>query len=438
MKTLTVNISQDRAVIPGDILKVRAALVLLAILAFGFLLQIFTPLRLNTDAVSLLSMAESAVHGGGFLDDGERSVFPPGYPALLAVLLRLGFAHSWVIVSLNMVFLFLGLFAIFFLLTLEFFPDRAVVLMICCLFLLSYLVVKHSTMPLTEAPFFFCSMCGLLFMSRAANVASNRHFALLAGAALLSAAAAVTVRRIGVAFVPPFAFMLFRSRPLTSLWAGLSSRTKSVVWMISAVTASAVAGVFAFTSYWRVFISDAQARYRIIPLSWLPWYRLKEFGELLVNFPVYRMPATLQRVVPWMGFPLLLLLVVGLAARRGKISSTDVFMVSYAVVLFAWPYYDARFWWPVIPLLIAYSLLAVQRLKISTAVVTLYCACFATLGFGAIAYSTRITFSGCQFPERYGSGELSPAYRAAFESCRIAGDPDKVDPRILRLLREFR
>jgi len=96
-----------------DLVKLRAATVLLAILAFAFVLQIFTPLRLNTDAVTLLSMAESAAHGGAFLEDGERTVFPTGYPALLSVLLRLGLAHSWVIVSLNMVFLFLGLFAVF-------------------------------------------------------------------------------------------------------------------------------------------------------------------------------------------------------------------------------------------------------------------------------------------------------------------------------------
>jgi hypothetical protein len=423
----------------GDLVKVRAALVVLAILAFAFLLQIFTPLRLNTDAVTLLSMADSAAHGGAFLEDGGRTVFPTGYPALLSVLLRLGLAHSWVIVSLNMVFLFLGLFAVFCFLTLEFFADRAVVLMICCLFLLSYLVVKHSTMPLTEAPFFFCSMWCLLFMTKAANVTANRHFAVLASAALLSAAAAITVRRIGVAFVPPFAFMLFRSRPLNSLWAGLSSRSKSVVWIVGGAVVPAVVGIFAFTSYWRLFISDARARYRIIPLSWLPWYRLKELGELLVNFPVYRMPAALLHVMPWMGFLPLLLLVVGLAARRSKVSSTDVFMLSYSIVLFAWPYYDARFWWPVIPLLIAYSLLAVQRLKIPAAIVAIYCVWFAALGFGAIAYSTRITFSGCQFPERYGSGELSPTYRAAFESCRNPGDdPGQVDQKVLHLLREYR
>src|SRR5262245_45619549 len=108
----------------GNILKLRALLVLLTILAIGFLLQTFTPLRINTDAVTLMSMAESAAHGRGFLDDGERSVFPPGYPAILAVLLKLGLAHSWIIVSLNMVFLSLGLFAAFRLITLEFFENR--------------------------------------------------------------------------------------------------------------------------------------------------------------------------------------------------------------------------------------------------------------------------------------------------------------------------
>ena len=437
MKTVSGNSPRDRAAIVA-VTKLRASLVLLTILAMGFLLQIFTPLRLNTDAITLLTMAESAAHGGGFLDEGNRTVFPPGYPAMLAVLLRLGLAHSWVIVGLNMAFLSLGLFAVFCLLTAEFFEDRAVVIMICCLFLLSYLVVKHSTIPLTEGPFFFCSMCCLLFMSKAANANLNRHFVLLAGAALLSAAAAITIRRIGIALVPPLAFMFLRSRQFKSLWEGLSSRSKLVALLVTSLVASAAAGIFAFTSYWRVFISDAQARYRIIPLSWLPRYRLKEFGELFVNFPVYRMPAALHSVVPWMGFLLFLLFVVGLATRPGKVSATDVFIVCYAIILFVWPYYDARFWWPVIPLLAAYAQLAVQRLKVPTAIVTIYCVWFAILGFGAIAYSTRISFSGCEFPVRYGDGYLTPTYQSAFEWCRNGGDPDKVDARVLRLLREYR
>jgi len=56
----------------NDLVKLRDAQVLLTILAIAFLLQIFTPLRLNTDPVTLLSMAESAAHVGGFLDDEAK------------------------------------------------------------------------------------------------------------------------------------------------------------------------------------------------------------------------------------------------------------------------------------------------------------------------------------------------------------------------------
>jgi len=100
--------------------------------------------------------------------------------------------------------------------------------------------------------------------------------------------------------------------------------------------------------------------------------------------------------------------------------------------------HDARFWWPIIPFLIAYSLSAVRRLKIPAIVVGIYCVWFVILGFGAIAYSTRISFSGCDFPQRYGAGDLTTTYRAAFDQCRNGGSSDQVNVRVLRLLREYR
>jgi hypothetical protein len=38
-----------------------------------------------------------------------------------------------------------------------------------------------------------------------------------------------------------------------------------------------------------------------------------------------------------------------------------VFLISYLVLLFAWPYYGAQFWLPVIPLVVTYSVLAIVR-----------------------------------------------------------------------------
>ena len=105
--------------------------------------------------------------------------------------------------------------------------------------------------------------------------------------------------------------------------------------------------------------------------------------------------------------------------------------------MFAWPFYDARFWLPAIPLLIAYSLLALNRLKAPKTVLTAYCVVFATLGLAAIAYCTRITFAGPTFPDRYGDGSLRPAYCAAYQSCRDY-DVKEVNFKALRLLQQYK
>ncbi len=167
-------------------------------------------------------------------------------------------------------------------------------------------------------------------------------------------------------------------------------------------------------------------------------YRFTELGELLGNLPLTKLPVKLHVVVPSMGLLLFLLILLGLAAKRKNISPTEVFLVCYMGVLFAWPYYDARFWLPVIPLLIAYSVLAVKNLRLPKPVVVIYCVAFAIVGFGVIAYSTRLTFAGSRFPDRYGDGYLRPTYCAAFQTCRDGGDPQKVSAKALRLLREYK
>lgn len=383
-------------------------------------------------------MGESAAQGAGFLDSGQKTVFPPGYPALLAMLLRLDLAHPWVIVGLNFVFLSMGLFAAHSLLIRQFFEDRVVALMICSFFLLSYVVVKHFPIPLTDIPFFCCSMCCLALMSQGTNMDSNWRFVILTGVAWLLAMAAITVRRIGIALVPPLIFEIASSPRFKSLLKLLSLRTKVTIGALFFVVGVGTMRVVAKTSSLSDFISVAR-RSKISSLFLQIFsYRLTELGELFVNFPMTKTPAKLHVMVPWMGLLLFLLVLFGLAMKRKNISPTEVFLFCYMGILFAWPYYDARFWLPVIPLLIAYSVLAVKNLRFPKAVIAIYCIAFALTGFGVIAYSTRISFAGSKFPDRYGDGYLRPTYCAAFQSCRDGGDPQKVSAKALRLLLEYK
>lgn len=451
--TLTGSKTQPRAVTVTDSVKYRFSLGLLLVLAVCFLLQIFSPLRLNRDAITLLSAGESAAHGGGFLEDGEPILFPPGYPALLAVLMRLGLAHPWALVGLNAVFLSAGLFAGYFLLIREFFEDKAVVLFICSFFLLSFVVVKHFPIPLTEVPFFCCSMCCLAVMSQAKKMDWNWRFVALTVSALILAIAAITVRSVGVALVPPFLLMIVCTPRFKSLLKRLSRRTKLAVVVASVFAAVGTMLVIAKTSVGRAalvsfcggycsvlrdFIADAKKSKISIVVSKIVFDRLTEFGELFDNLPISKTPVRLHVMVPWIGLLLLLLTLFGLATKRRQIGPTEVFLVCYVVILFAWPFSDARFWLPVLPILIAYSLLAVRSLKFPNWVVMIYALVFATLGFVAIAYTTRISFAGSKFPDRYGDGELRPTYCAVFQSCQDGGDPNKVNAKALRLLREYK
>ena len=59
-----------------------------------YLLQIVSPLRLNTDSLRLLSMASSWVDGGNFLVNGNKDQFPVGYPMFLGLLEKGGVGNS--------------------------------------------------------------------------------------------------------------------------------------------------------------------------------------------------------------------------------------------------------------------------------------------------------------------------------------------------------
>src|SRR5207249_3481140 len=140
-----------------------------AILIAAYFLQVVTPLRLHPDTVVLMTVAESVQRGTGYLFHGQPTVFPPGYPTLIALLAKLHLAYVGVFVALNVVFMVLGLLAVRYLLS-DFFPSRRAVFGICVVSLLSMVFIRFSALLLTDMIFFGVSMCSL-----AALKSASRH-----------------------------------------------------------------------------------------------------------------------------------------------------------------------------------------------------------------------------------------------------------------------
>ena len=380
----------------------RIVTIAVVVVALAYLVQLPTPLRLHNDTIVLVSMGESAAHGGGFLHHGRPSHYPQGYPAIVALLLKLGAFRVWTAVALNFAFLALGLWSGTGLQACR--EHRG---LIALLMLLSFVTLKHATIPLTDLVFFGVAMLCLWMLER------GRFWE-----AFVLVLAAIALRRNGIALVPPLAWVLWQRRRIL---------------ILPALAAAAL--TIRLTSTLQDFHDTVAGHTLLSSALQILGFRAMEFGEIAANMPSIALPAPGQTILPWIGVAVLALIAAGMRARAKHFGSTEIFFLSYAAILFVWPYYDPRFWLPVLPLVFGFAARTLDRMlpkEVSVAYLTLYC----LIGAAVLAQSIRITFAGPGFPDAYGNAQFRPTYCAFYRSC--AADPKEIDADGLRLLQTYR
>ena len=186
------------------------AICALCALSVLYLLQMFSPLRLTTDSIVYLQVARSAADGQGFLFHGESTHYPPGYPALIALLIKSGQAASWSFIGLNCLFVALGLLACFVIFRQTFKLSLWVTLLLCCLTLLNWVFIKHMPLLLSDIPYFGVSLAtmALLVLAEESSAAPRKVIVALA---LLLMIFAIALRAIGIALLPSFLWFIFRN-----------------------------------------------------------------------------------------------------------------------------------------------------------------------------------------------------------------------------------
>jgi hypothetical protein len=412
---------------------VNAQLGVILILVAIYFLQVATPLRLHPDTVVLLSIAETAERGGGYLYHGQRTVFPPGYPMLLAFLIRVDLAHVWVIVGINVVFVAIGLLAVYYIFRSEQF-SKSFVLGVCLLSLLSFVFIKYSAIPLTDALFFGVSMCCLALMKRLASEFSWRG---LIGALVL-AIASVCIRRVGVALIPALLYTAIFQSSVRHYIVRLSFRMKAAIVLVAAFAGGAMVWVVSTTSTLLDFSAVLTNRSLIDSVRGILAFRLKELGEIAVNLPFPTIAPIIQGVLPIVGTLAFVSIVAGVGWRK-QFGVVEIYFMSYVAIILVWPFYDPRFWLPVIPFLIAYSGLTLRRLmqrKIVMYLVEGYVLIFVLMGILTLASNTRLSFSGSRFGDSYTDRRYHSTYCAVWH-CKDL-DSATVDLDGLHLLRYYR
>ena len=419
------------------------ALVWLAygLVSLAYLAQIATPLRLITDGVDYLLQASSAADGFGFLVHGQPSMRPPGYPALIVILEKVGLGKSWAIVALNCLLLGVGCWTSYFLLVHSFGFDVLTAQLCCLLTLLSFVMVRNVTYPLSDVCYFGVSSLCLLLLIRAESSALLHRLTLMV-ASLAVLIFCIELRTIGVALLPAFVWALIGGQAgarRASRWV-LRYKALSALFVLLAFIVIQGAGSSLLHSRYFKFNSPIfQSRGLLGSVVSNLRDHTTEWGELVLNAPTSKLPSVFAFPVRMIGLLAIGLFAYGLSRKAKRFDSVDCYVLGYACIVFAYPWYDTRLWLPLVPLLAGYMLSALRHLfsaRMLRPIILAYCFLFCVFGILSLGYSTRVTFAGRRFPDLYGDGRFADTYRVALLGEKPRNE-NAVSPDALFLLRRY-
>jgi hypothetical protein len=410
-------VNEENAGIPRDPIAQYACYVGILGAAL-YVAQLFTPLRLTSDAIDYLSFADLASRDGG-LSTLLRAPFrfPKGYAVFAFLLMKAGLFSSVTMVASNLVFFAIGLVLSFrTLIGLGFQRSRAMV--VCLLTLLSFAAVKHITQGMSDFLFFAASSCVCWLIT----VRNPYRWA----AMLLCAVCAIETRFIGLALVAPL---------LVTVWPYLRKRPIVIAVAASVAPVGFAIGIWAGRHY---LLANAEllrsygfSRF----LATTATAHSQDFAELIINAPFSKLPAGWSVWLLPFGAITLLLFGTGMFALRTRAPWLFAYLIAYTALILPWPFTDPRFWLPALPFVFLAIFEGVAFLfgrAPKLVVVAPYVVAFCVLGFLALGYSTGLTFSGAKFPERYGDGLLRTTYLA-----NCSSSPTDANQRALDLLRRY-
>ena len=403
---------------------------LLLLVGIAYCLQVVSPLRINTDSYRLLSMAVSAKEGHGYLVEGRPDQFPNGYPFVVKVCLQAGIANSAALIGLNLIFYSIGLFIIWVLACRIQGVDLALIAVIWLA--TSWLIVKHVTLPLSDAGYFALSTAALFCLWKFYNGTLAAMWLWLVLAVVLIYFA-LQFRTVGITLLPAAAASVTFHSSLRPFWVGLAKHKPKIGGWLAIITTGGIACLIwvvqtdwfasqflAKGSYFQSMIGYFERQGIIGFFGSNFGFRLLEMGEIAMNFPENKTPDArpLFYAIGMTGWVCVAIGAVWLL-RRGMMPVV-AYMIAYFGLMMAWPYYDTRFWIPLLPIfaLAVWGLLAdlSTNNKAFRLYLTVIFAGYILLGLLALVFSSRISLSGPMVSEYFGEETTRMTYREALQN----------------------
>lgn len=401
-------------------------------LVLVYLLNCFSPLRLHVDMLRYFAIKDCIELGCPSDSFAAGDYLPYGYTILLLVLSKLSLLHSFVLVFINCIYLFGSL-----LLIRKIFGNQINFFLLGVLVLLNWTIIKFVTHPLSEMQFLFFSMASLYFFRRYSD--TRRLLSLILSFAMC--ALAFLTRSAGLALAAALVaglLWLYREQLLLLMRRNKILVVALVLVLACIVVFSRLLGLDHYTS-----VFTKQFREGLQFSTMLKWH-FTEWSEIAGNTSIVKIfPFVPASVAKTLFFGIGVLLVAGFlwllfARAKGTPMVVKLYLLFYTVLMFDWPFYDPRFWVPVLPLIAAVIAgLPFPKRKLYRAAVTGWFAVYLVLGVVSAAYMTYTSLNRRVMARTHANGVYRNEYETVFFGKPQSDTARRIDPEVLSVIRRY-
>jgi hypothetical protein len=115
-----------------------------------------------------------------------------------------------------------------------------------------------------------------------------------------------------------------------------------------------------------------------------------------------------------------------------------MYLLFYVIIIMNWPYYDPRFWVPILPLLVVVILQTpFNNIAWLKGVSRLYLTAYLALGLFAAVYSLYIGLDKERFAQKQAAGVYRNEYEIEFFGKPQSDTATHVDQEVLNILKKY-
>ena len=402
-------------------------------LACIYILNFFSPFRLTHDTIRYIDLKEWFETGRPADARAAKDYLPYGYVFFLLFLSKLQILKPFFIALIHSCYLLSSLWFIK-----KMFGSSIKFWQLAAFCLLNWTTIKFVITPLSEMQFLFFTMGGLYFFHRH-YVEQKKVFLLWT---LVFTLAAILTRTAGIVLLLAILLTLF-FRWRTSIGKQLKKNSILFLLIISALALAAYyLRQFMFADYFHYFWISFRHNQQFFYSLNLKFHTI-ECASIFLNFPAGKIhqvqPGLRDGFYFTIGF-IFLIFILGLLFNRKQPIPLEIriYILLYMIVLYNWPYFEPRFWVPIVPLIIAIFLQKSNpRKQLLKFLLSAYKFAYIVVGLAGLSYYTYTSLNKKALATKQDAGIWRNEYETYFFGRPLNDSGKSINTHVLGILKKY-